>query len=98
MAFQLLTAWNAASINGPATITGIDYNFYQAIGLVVPGIKGRNVNFATSKDVVRYPSVVAITIRPQDQVTELSLDTANGDIDYFDRHTELTAGKKRPRR
>lgn len=92
---QLLTAWNAATISGKATITGIDYNFRQAVGTIVTGIVGRDVSFDNAALDPLYPNIMSITIRPTDQVTELSLDTPQGDQAYIERHTDLRSGKRR---
>lgn len=75
LANQLLGNWNQASINGPITLTGIDYDYSKIIGAVVGGIEGRSVDFNVSPTGAKYPSVAHCHINFTNQSLELSLDT-----------------------
>lgn len=76
---QLLAAWNAATVEGSATLAGVDFNLNGIIGTTIGGIDGRNVDFSVGNGVPRFPTVVGVKLDIGGQQTVISLDTFRGE-------------------
>jgi hypothetical protein len=77
MANRLLDQWNLATLDGTATLTGVDYLYKDLVGSTIGGINGRNVDFnvAPPGAAPRYPTVVGARIDFIGQKVDLTLDT-----------------------
>lgn len=76
---QLLSAWNAATVEGSATLAGVDFNLTGVIGSTIGGIDGRKVGLSVGNDIPRFPTVVGCKLDIQGQQTVLSIDTFRGE-------------------
>lgn len=76
---QLLASWNAATIDGTATLTGIAYSTAGVIGQTIAGVDGRGVSFNAAPVGNRFPTIVGCKISVQDQATTYTLDTFRGE-------------------
>ncbi len=69
---EILKAWDQASVNGPLTLEGCDWEF--GIGQAITEITGRNINLASREGGDNFPTIVGITYDCQAQRTHLQLD------------------------
>ena len=77
MALDLLRAWDMADVGGRVVIEGLDRLHYQP-GQVVTRIAGREISLNArllSAHEPRYPQIVGVQWRPQDQKVVLTLAT-----------------------